>query len=161
MLQQSQPAGDGKQEGCRPAEQDQPVARLDCAKQPPVALEHDVPVAQGREGHGRKIERRFEVTHGTDRPESGPIQPDLDRMDGHQPQDHEQDDAERDEAAFVGPDAVRPIAQHPQEAEQAAEMDGDGEADHEGREREVGKHALSGIPQMNPWKSHGRKLVTV
>jgi hypothetical protein len=43
---------------------------------------------------------------------------------GHQPQDHEQYDAERDEAAFVGPDAMRPVAQHPQEAEQAAEMDG-------------------------------------
>ena len=140
MLEHAHAAGDRDQEGGRPAEQQQSIGAFDRADQAPFVVEHDIAIADGGEAGGREVEGCFEVFHRTDSDIGQRVEPDLDGVDADQAKHDDQDHCTLAGRALVWPEAMAAAAQEPQQAEQTAEMDGDGEADHEGRECEGEEH---------------------
>lgn len=86
ILEEPDPIDNRDEECGRPPKQDDAVCAFDGAHQPPGSRQDDVAISESGVGRGREIERVVEGRERPDRRIQNRIGPDLDGVEGEQPE---------------------------------------------------------------------------
>lgn len=142
LLEKPDPVDDGDEERGRPSKQDDSVGTFDGADQPPGSRENDVAVSESGVGRGREIERVVEGRERPDRRVQNRVGPDLDGVEGEQPERGAKDDNE-----LVKPSAtdLKPalVSAHERDKQSKSnQVHDDGQRDHDAGDDKL-RHNIS------------------